>query len=145
MPRCSAGGVTSAVPTTVRGPNLYATATSGQLVVREIGAFNTTTTSCRVGVGIATAAGTRGTGLTEVCESDPTHTVLGEASLTHTADATISATTRNTQLGAAVGAGIIWTFGDNGLIIPEGATNGVVIVCPSGTGQNINFYFVWDE
>lgn len=144
MPRCSVGGRTNALPTAARGPSLYATASSGQLVVREIGAFNTTTTPVAAAVGIATSAGTQGTGLTEVNESDPTHTILGTGFQTHTADATLTQT-RYTSLGAAVGSGIVWVFGDNGLIIPEGTANGVVITCHTGTGQHLDFYFVWDE
>lgn len=144
MPRCSVGNRTAAVPTAARGPSLYAAAASGQLVVREIGAFNTTTTACAISVGIATSAGTQGTGLTEVNESDPTHTILGTGFQTHTADATLT-NTRFASLGAGIGNGIVWTFGDNGLIIPEGTANGVVITCHTGTGQHLDFYFVWDE
>lgn len=144
MPRCSVGGRTSAVPTALRGPGLWATASSGQLVVREIQAFNTTTTAAAVSVGIATAAGTIGAALTEVNESDPSHTILGVGANTHTVDATLT-NTRHASLGAAIGAGIIWTFGDNGLIIPEGTANGVVITCHTGTGQHLDFSFVWDE
>lgn len=145
MPRCSVGGKTATnVPTAARGPSLYATASSGKLVVREIGVFNTTATAAEVAIGIATSAGTQGAGLTEVNESDQTHTILGTGFLTHTADATLT-NTRHSFLGAAIGAGVIYTFGENGLEIPEGAGNGVVITCPNGTGQHISFYFVWDE
>lgn len=144
MPRCSVGGRTDALPTTLRGPSLFATASSGQLVVREIAAFNTTVNAVAVALGICTAAGTVGTALTEVCESDPTHTILGTGFNTHTGNATLAAT-RHASLGAFIGAGIIWVFGDNGLIIPEGTANGVAIICPTGTAQHLDFWFVWDE
>lgn len=144
MPRCSVGGRTNAIPTTLRGPSLYATAASGQLCVREVGVTNTTAVAVAVALGICTAAGTQGSGLTEVNESDPTHTILGTGFQTHTADATLTAT-RHMSLGAAIGAGLIWTFGDNGLIIPEGTANGVCITCPVGTAQHLDFYFCWDE
>lgn len=144
MPRCSVGGRTAAVPTAARGPSLFATASSGQLVVREIAAFNTTAVECAVSLGICTAAGTVGAGLTEVNESDPTHTILGTGFNTHTADATLT-NTRFGTLGAFKGAAIIWVFGDNGLIIPEGTANGVAITCHTGTGQHLDFWFVWDE
>jgi hypothetical protein len=144
MPRCSVGGRTDVVPTALRGPSLYATASSGQLVVREIAATNTTAVAVAVALGYATAAGTVGTALTEVNESDPTHTILGTGFNTHTANATLTAT-RHASLGAAIGNGIVWVFGDNGLIIPEGTANGVVIICPTGTAQHLDFWFVWDE
>lgn len=144
MARCSVGGRTSAVPTAARGPSLYATAASGSLWVVEIQAFNTTTSAVAISVGIATSAGTQGAGLTEVNEEDPTHTILGTGFNTHTADATLT-NTRHASLGAAIGSGIIWTFGGRGLQIPEGTGNGVVITCHTGTGQHLDFGFVWDE
>lgn len=144
MPRCSVGGRTNALPTAARGPSLYAAAASGSLWVVEIGVFNTTTTAVAVALGICTTAGTQGTGLTEVCEEDPTHTILGTGFQTHTGDATLTMT-RHASLGAGVGFGMVYTFGGRGLQIPEGTGNGVAIVLPTGTGQHLDFYFVWDE
>lgn len=144
MARCSVGGRTSAVPTAARGPSLYATASSGSLYVVEIQAFNTTSTACALSIGIATSTGTQGAGLTEVNESDQTHAILGTGFNTHTADATL-VNTRYSSLGAAIGAGVIWTFAAPGLHIPEGAANGVVITCHTGTGQHLDFSFLWDE
>ena len=136
---------TSVVCTTVRGPSLNATASSGRLYVREIGIFNTTAVAVAVGVGVATAAGTIGAALTEVNISDSTHTILGVAANTHTADATITGEIRQASLGAAIGAGVIWTWGPYEFVIDEGTANGAVITCPSGTGQHLDFYFEWDE
>jgi hypothetical protein len=113
-------------------------------VLREVGAFNTTTTAAAVSLGICTTTGTQGTGLTEVNESDPSHAILGTGFQTHTADATLT-NTRHASIGAAIGAGVIWTFGDNGLVITEGTANGVAITAHTGTGQHLDFYFVWDE
>jgi hypothetical protein len=144
MARCGAAGrgVTN-LPTTVRGPNLYASANDA-FRVREIGVFNTTTTAFCVGVGVATALGTVAGALTEQCE-DETHTPLAIANTSHSADATIAATIRQASVGAAIGAGVIFTFGDNGLWRPNGTGNGVVLTCPTGTAQFFDFYFVWDE
>lgn len=145
MPRVSAADRTATIPTNVRGPSLYATATSGALILREVGVFNTTATAVAVALGVATAAGTVGAGLTGVNESDQSHAILGTAFTTHTADATIGGKARQASLGASTGSGVIWTFGEMGLIIPESTANGVVITCPTGTAQQIDFYFVWDE
>jgi hypothetical protein len=145
MARVAVGSRSSAVPTAARGPSVYATAASGRLTIREIGVFNTTTTAAAVGIGVATAAGTQGAGLTEGNVDDQTHTVLGTAFNTHTADATIGAVVRQGSLGAAIGAGVIFTFGEKGLTIDEGTGNGVVITCPTGTGQHIDFYIEWEE
>jgi hypothetical protein len=145
MARCSASGrgVTN-LPTAARGPNLYCSADGG-LRLREVGVFNTTTTGFVVGVGIATALGTVAGAATEFCEDDPGHTVLGIVNTSHSADATIAAVARQASVGAAIGAGVIFTFGDNGLYRPEGTGNGVVLTCPTGTAQFFDFYFVWDE
>ena len=144
MAKCGAAGrgVTNAA-TTVRGPSLYCSADGG-LRLLEVGVFNTTTTGFAVGLGIATALGTVAGALTEYCEDDPGHTVLGIANTSHSADATIAATVRQASIGAAIGAGVIWTFPD-GLYRPEGVGNGVVLTCPTGTAQYFDFYFVWTE
>lgn len=145
MARCGGAGrgVTNAA-TSVRGPNLYCSADGG-LRVREIGVFNTTSTAFCVGVGIATALGTVAGAVTEYCEDDNGHTVLGIVNTSHSADATIAATVRQASVGAAIGAGVIFTFGDNGLYRPEGTGNGVVLNLPAGSAQFFDFYFVWDE
>lgn len=144
MARCSVAGRTSAVPTAARGPSLYAT--SGvRPRIREVGVFNTTTTAVAVALARASSTGTQGAGLTEICESDPTHAVIATAFNTHTADATVGAPVRQASLGAAVGSGVIWTFGEDGLVINDGTSNGLVIICPTGTGQHLDFYIVWDE
>jgi hypothetical protein len=145
MARCGVAGrgVTN-LPTAARGPNLYCSADGG-IRVREIGVFNTTTTAFCVGVGIATALGTVAGALTEYCEDDPGHTVLGIANTSHSADATIASVVRQASVGAAIGAGVVFTFGDNGLYRPEGTGNGVVLTCPTGTAQFFDFYWVFDE
>jgi hypothetical protein len=48
------------------------------------------------------------------------------------------------RLGAAIGAGVIWTFGTHGLIVDIGTANGVGVI-PTGTGQVCDAYIVWDE
>lgn len=144
MARCSVAGRTSAVPTSARGPSVYATA-AVRPRIREIGVFNTTTTAVAVGVAVASATGTQGAALTELCESDPTHVPIATGFNTHTVDATITETARQASLGAAIGAGTIFTFGEDGLVIDDGTGNGVVITCPTGTGQHLDFYIVWDE
>lgn len=145
MARCGAAGrgVTT-VPDTDQGPCLFAAAAKG-IRIREIGVFNTTTTSFVIGVGIATTAGTQAGALTEYCEDDKDYTPSGTAFTSQSAGATIAAVTRQATIAGALGAGIVFTFGDNGLWRPAGTGNGVVLTCPTGTGQFFDFYFVWDE
>lgn len=144
MARCSVATRTSAVPTAARGPSLYAT-TAVRPQIKEIGVFNTTGTACAVAINRATTTGTQGAGLTEVCTSDDSNTIVATAFNTHTADATVGAAIRQASLGAAVGSGVIWTFEDGELLIDNLTTAGVVITCPTGTGQHLDFYIAWKE
>lgn len=144
MARCSVAGRTSAVPTAARGPSLYAT-TGVKPRIREIGVFNTTTTECSVAIARATATGTQGAGLTEVCQDDDSHAIIATGFNTHTADATVGSPVRQGTLGAAKGSGVVWTFGADGLVLDKATTAGIVIVCPTGTGQHLDFYIEWEE
>lgn len=142
MARCAVAGRTSAVPTTVRGPSVYAT-TGVKPKIKEIGVFNTTTTACAVAVVRASATGTQGAGLTEVCLDDDAHTIVSTGFNTHTADATVGSPVRQASLGAAIGAGVIFTFEE--LVLDNATTAGIVIICPTGTGQHLDFYIEWSE
>jgi len=142
MARCTVAGRTSAVPTAARGPSVYAT-TGVKPRIKEIGVFNTTTTACAVGVARASATGTQGAGLTEVCLDDDSHSIITTGFNTHTADATVGGTIRQASLGAAIGSGVIWTFDD--LVLDNATTAGIVIICPTGTGQHVDFYIDWEE
>jgi hypothetical protein len=110
----------------------------------EVGVFNTTTTACAVGIARASATGTQGAALTEVCEDDDVHVVIATGFNTHTADATVGACIRQASLGAFIGAGVIWTF-PKGIVLDNATTAGVVIICPTGTGQHLDFYIAWEE
>jgi hypothetical protein len=123
---------------------LYATA-AVRPSIREIGVFNTTAVACAVAVNRATATGTQGAGLTEVCTSDDSAAIIATAFNTHTADATVGAAIRQASLGAAIGSGVIWTFEPGEFIIDNATSAGCVITCPTGTGQHLDFYITWQE
>jgi hypothetical protein len=144
MAKVSVANRTSAVCTTVRGPSLYAT-TGVRPQIREIGVWNTTAVAVCVGVVRATATGTVGAALTEVCTSDDSATIVATAANTHTADATVGAAIRQASLGAAIGSGVIWTWEPGEFVVDNLTTAGVVINCPSGTGQHLDFYIAWQE
>lgn len=144
MPRCTIANRTSAVPTAARGPAVYGVTTVRAKVI-EVAVFNTTAVACAVGLARASATGTQGAAITRVCEDDDTYTALATAFNTHTADATVGASMRQASLGAFVGSGVIWTFGPKGLYIDKATTAGIVIICPTGTGQHLDFSITWDE
>lgn len=144
MAYCSVANRTSAIPTTVRGPSLYAT-TAVRPRIRQIGVWNTTANAVAVAVVRATSAGTQGAGLTEVCTSDDSAAIVATAFNTHTADPAVGAAIRQASLGAAIGSGVIWTFEDAELAIDNLTTAGIVITCPTGTAQHLDFYIAWRE
>ena len=146
MPRYSAGALTTAGSTTLPIISLYAIAAVGGRI-REIGVFNTTAVAVALKLVRLAATGTQGTGLVEA-KYDPSG-----AAASCTAFNTHSSTGPTlgddlgyrTVLGAAIGSGIIWTFGDSGIIVPVGTANGVGVIVENGTGQACQAYIVWDE
>ena len=144
MARCSVATRTSAVPTAARGPSVYATAAVRPQIM-EIGVFNTTAVACAVAVTRATATGTQGAALTEVCTSDDSAVIIATGFNTHTVDATVGAAIRQASLGAAIGSGVIWSWEEGEFIIDNATTAGVVITCPTGTGQHLDFWIAWKE
>lgn len=144
MSRHSIAGRSTVVGTTLRAiASIFATATvNGNL--REVGVFNTTTTAVSVALVRLTNATGQGAALTET-DYDPGKVALVTGFAGHTADATVGTVIRQASLGAAIGSGVIWTFGESGIVIPIGTANGVGIICPVGTGQILDYYYDWDE
>jgi hypothetical protein len=142
MARYSAGMTAAGAGTSVR-PILGVLATAGVVpMVREIGLFNTTAVACTYEI-VQFTGGTPGATVTAF-DSDFARTPTCLAKQLWTADATVVKTGYRAVLGAAIGAGIIFTFGDVGLRSGLGATVGIGIV-PVGTGQVLEAYMVWDE
>lgn len=146
MPRCSATvRPATAGDTTHPMASIYAT-TGVRPVLREVGVFNTTVSAVSIGLCRLSTAGTVGAAATEVNEDDPSHTIIATVAGTHTSTApTAGGFFRVADLGAAIGSGVIWTFGANGFIIPNTAGDGVGVMCTTGTPQICTVTFVWDE
>lgn len=142
--RHSVAGRSTVAGTPLRAiASLFATATVGAKL-REVGVFNTTATAVAVSLVRFTNATGVGAGLTEA-DYDAASPAIATGFAGHTADGAVGQVFRQAVLGAQVGSGIIWTFGDSGLIIPVGTANGIGIICPVGTGQICDFYIDWDE
>lgn len=145
MARYSAGVKTSAGSTTLPLISLYSSASVGAKI-REIGIFNTTSTAVDLKLVRLTTAGTQGSGLTEAKHDPDSAAASCTAFTTHTANPTLGDDLGyRASLGAAVGAGVIWTFGDQGVRVPTGTANGIGVVVEVGTGQACQAYVVWDE
>ena len=125
------------------GVSLFSIAATGAKI-REIGVFNRTSTAFTVGVARMTANTGVGAGLTEVDwdEASPAG-CTGFAG--NTSDGTLGSPFRQASVGAAVGSGVIFTFGDSGILIKVGLANGVGVYVPQGTGQLFDYYIDWDE
>lgn len=143
--RCFVSARSTNAGTTARPlVSLYAPA-GIKLALREVGIFNTTTTSAALILARLTTTGTQGAALTEGAYDDD-YTVLGTGFNSHSADCTVADIIRSFTLPAAIGAGFVFTFGDSGILIPKGTGNGIgIVVASGGTGQVVDAHFDWDE
>lgn len=129
--------------------SIWATAAVRPRVV-EVGVFNTTATAVTVSLNrFSAGTGTKGAAITPVYENDNSQAAVTTCANTHTVTPTTigAVALRQCALGAAVGNGVIWTFGGGrteGLIIPNSTTDGMGIIVV-GTGQICDIWFVWDE
>lgn len=145
MARYSAGAKTTAGSTTLPIISIYSSASVGGKI-REIGVFNTTSTSVDIKLVRVTTTGTQGAGLTEAKYDPDSGTAQCGVFNTHSGNPTLGDDLGyRASLGAAVGAGVIWTFGDQGIRTPTGTANGVGVIVENGTGQPCQAYIVWDE
>lgn len=124
--------------------SLFAVASVGGSI-REVGVCNTTTTAFAVSLARFTNATNVGAGQTEAeydeAAAAPSCTVFAG----HSGDGGVGQVFRQWSCGAAIGSGVIWTFGDKGLVIQVGTANGIGPLVPTGTGQIGDDYLDWDE
>ena len=144
MARHSVAGRATVVGTTVRGmASVFSTATVGA-IIRQIAIFNTTSTGVAYAVVRMTNATGVGAGLTEA-NYDPSSPAICTGFAGHTADGAVGEVIEQGSLGAAVGSGVVLTFGESGLRVTVGTANGIAITCPTGTGQICDYTITWDE
>jgi hypothetical protein len=147
MPRFS-GGTRSAGAgsTTLPVGSLDGAAASGGSL-REVGVFNTTATAVALKLLRLVITGTPGAALVEAKQDLERGVAVCTLVDTHTVDPTASGVDLGYRaaLGAAIGSGVIWTFGDVGIRIENATTSGVGIIPATGTGQIVDWYMVWDE
>lgn len=150
MARHSLGAkATGAGSTTLPSMALHGVAGNGG-TVRELGIFNTTNTAADYKVARLSSAGTPGSTVTAPA-AQLSQTVLSAAPALVLCQAytstgpTLTDLGYRVSLGAAIGAGVIWTFGDAGLQISNSTASGIGTVVENGTGQLTQQYYVWDE
>jgi hypothetical protein len=147
MARFAAAGRTTSAGTNLLPSAALVGAATVRPRIAEIGVFNTTATACCVGVVRISTAGTPGASVSIAKESDTAQAPISTVNNTYTSTGpTITAgVIRQASLGAAIGSGVIWTFGNVGLVIPDATAAGIGLIVPTGTGQIIDFYIVFDE
>lgn len=145
MPRHSISGIATVAPTAVRAAASLFSVASRTVRLREVGVFNTTAIAAYVALARFTNATGVGAGLSEAQWDTESGAPVATGFAGHTADGAVGGVFRTMPLPAAVGGGVIWTFGDGGIEIPAGTANGIGVICPSGTGQIMTYYFDWDE
>lgn len=145
--RYSTGVRTGAGSTTLPIISLYnAAAVSG--ILREIQLWNTTAVAVSLVLVRLSSTGTQGAALVESKHRRNGPAASCTAFTTHTVAPTILETDLGYRctLGAAVGAGVIWTFGSEGLETGDvGVANGIGVIVATGTGQVCDATIVWDE
>jgi hypothetical protein len=145
MARFSIAGRSTVAGTSLRAvASLFAIA-SRTMKLREVGVFNTTSTAVAAALVRFTNATGVGAALTEVAYDEASPAPNGTGFAGHTADGAVGSPIRQASLGASVGSGVIWTFGDTGIIVAAGTANGIGVICPTGTGQILDYYMDWDE
>lgn len=147
MARFSAAGRTTTAGTNLLPSTAIVGATTVRPRIAEIGVFNTTATACCVGLVRISTAGTPGASVSIAKETDTAQAPLATVNNTYTSTGpTITAgVLRQASLGAAIGSGVIWTFDQTGLVIPDTAAAGIALIVPTGTGQVLDFYWTWYE
>lgn len=145
MARFAIAGRSTVAGTTLRAIASLFAIDSRTMKLREVGVFNTTSTAVAVSLVRFTNATGVGAGLTEVAYDEAGPAPNGTGFAGHTGDGAVGSPLRQASLGAAIGSGVIWTFGDTGIIVAAGTANGIGIICPTGTGQILDYYMEWDE
>ena len=149
----AAGRGTSAPTSTLPAFSLIS-ATTRAGMIREVGLFNTTASACAVSLRKFSTSGTAGStinsGSYDTLEdgSVVASALTMKDSFTSTAPTLVNGAVKQASLGAAIGSGVIWTFGDIGIKVPKTSSGGAAhcgVLCPSGTGQILDFSFDWDE
>lgn len=137
----AAGAGSATLPVT----SIYSAATPNPRT-KELHVWNTTATAVTLALARLTTTGTRGATITPQA-FDGTAAAGGVTAYnTHTVAPTLAFFGFQFTLPGVIGAGVILTFGgDVGFSAPSGTTNGIGLYVPTGTGQVVDFSWVWDE
>ena len=141
----SVAGLASGVgSTTLPCVSIFSPSGNG-FVIRELACWNTTATACVYKWQRFTAVGTAGSGLTEMEWDESGVAPTATAFDAHSVAPTNGLVIEYMPIGAAIGAGYYFTYGDSGIVVAPGTANGVGLMLASGTGQILAYKIVWEE
>lgn len=143
MAKFSAIAEAAAGSATLPFAGVYADASNG-IVVREIKVFTTAANAARIRISRSTTAGTW-TALTEKAWGD--FAVVGSAVHTSSVAPTFDADPLDQgMVAAAIGSGFVYTYyGEgNGLFIPKGTANGIILIEEVDTANTYDVTLAWD-
>lgn len=114
--------------------------------LRELHVWNTTTSAVTLALARLSTTGTQGAAITPQ-SFDATGVAASCATRnTHTVAPTLAFLGFQFTLPGVIGAGVILTFGsDTGVSTATGTSAGIGLYVPTGTGQVVDFSWVWDE
>lgn len=136
--------LTAAGSTTLPIISIYGIASVGGRL-REVGLTNPTSTGVALKLVRLTSTGTQGAAQVEAKYDPNAPTASLTVFTTHSVAPTLGDDLGYRAHLAASGGGIVWTFGDTGISVPTGTTNGIGVIVENGTGQTTQAYIVWDE
>lgn len=139
----SAASIQTGTKTTLRGPTIVV-GTSG-MILWEVGVASTVATESHVQLRKFTAAGAAGTAIDDVPWGDGAASTFAASQVPSADHTPVAGFIRSDYLPAAIGGGIIWTFGPKGMYIPGGTGDGFYIALGSGTDRVVSFYFDVEE
>jgi len=142
--RYSASVQGGAGSTTLPSASLYAGANKNKRLF-EVHGFGTVATESRYLLRRLDTAGTKPAVVVDAPYDSNGPAAEAGVSGTHTVGPTLDEIFERLVFGASIGAGVILTFGKEGILIPNGTANGIGVVLNTGTGQVIDWTFVWEE
>lgn len=120
---------------TASGADLWDLVPTAAVTTRlmELHIFLNTAVATKVGLFRTTAVGTRTSPAAYLNEDPGDQAPLSTSALAWSVAATKAATAlRRASFPATIGAGIIWTWGQRGLLIPKGTTAGLMLANTAG-------------
>ena len=141
-----AAQLTTAAGSSTLPPCALVGSTTAKLHIREIGVFNTTAIAVGLVLARLSTAGTPGaSATTRILDGTDVQAASGILKNTYTSTAPTTAETGIAFfLGAAIGSGIVLTYGHGELVVPA-TTAAAIGFITEGTGQALKVYMKWQE